>query len=190
MKGPDMFSKPDSERSRQTNNSVLDDAIEAIRNGDRNGMRHLYSECAQAVYAYALSILKKPHDAEDALHDCFLQIWEHADSYSSRGKPMAWILTITRNLCFSRLRGMERTDELPEDLAFSDAVEPEQRIVLETCLRKLDDRERQIVVLHAVGGLRHREIASLMKLPLGTVLSRYSRAIGKLREMLIEEGIQ
>lgn len=185
-----MFSVPGSERSGKVNNSALDDAIEAIRSGDKNGMLLLYSECAQAVYAYALSVLKKPHDAEDVLHDCFLQIWEHADSYSSRGKPMAWILTITRNLCYSRLRGQERIEELPEDLALPVTVEPEQRIVLEACLRKLDDGERQIVVLHAVGGLRHREIASLMKLPLGTVLSKYSRAIGKLREMLVKEGIR
>ena len=67
---------------------------------------------------------------------------------------------------------------------------PEDRLVLEQCLKALDDSERQIVILHAVGGMKHRETAELLGLPLATVLSKYSRAIKKLKSKLEKrEGI-
>jgi RNA polymerase sigma-70 factor (ECF subfamily) len=56
--------------------------------------------------------------------------------------------------------------------------------VLDACLGQLSDEERQIVVLHAVAGFRHREIAALLELPLPTVLSKYSRALKKLKALL------
>ena len=46
-----------------------------------------------AVYSFALSILKNTSDAEDALHDCFLDIYQAAEHYRPQGKPMAWIFT-------------------------------------------------------------------------------------------------
>ena len=51
-------------------------------------------------------------------------------------------------------------------------------------MRLLSDEERQVVMLHAVSGLRHREIATLLEQPLSTVLSRYHRALAKLRREL------
>ena len=56
-------------------------------------------------------------------------------------------------------------------------------------LFRSSEQEQQIVVLHAVSGFRHREIASLLSLPLSTVLSKYHRAIKKLQHYLREEGI-
>ena len=64
----------------------------------------------------------------------------------------------------------------------------EMGILLETCLKDLSDEERQIVVMHAVSGLKHREIADLLRIPLGTVLSKYRRAIKKLRTRLEQDG--
>ena len=67
---------------------------------------------------------------------------------------------------------------------------PEDRLVLEQCLKALDDSERQVVILHAVGGMKHRETAELLGLPLATVLSKYSRVIKKLKSKLEKrEGI-
>ena len=63
-------------------------------------------------------------------------------------------------------------------------------MVLEQCMKALDDSERQVVILHAVGGMKHRGTAELMGLPLATVLSKYSRAIKKLKSKLEKrEGI-
>lgn len=54
-------------------------------------------------------------------------------------------------------------------------------------MKQLTDQERQIVMLHAVAGFKHREIAELLELPLSTVLSKYRRALKKLRHSL-EKG--
>ena len=60
----------------------------------------------------------------------------------------------------------------------------EDRGVLRACLEQLSDQERQIVALHAVAGFKHREIAALLELPLSTVLSKYNRAIKRLKQYL------
>ena len=72
-------------------------------------------------------------------------------------------------------------------LADSPAVTHEDRLMLQAMLSALGDEERQIVTLHALTGLRHREIAALLGLPLPTVLSKYSRALKKLQQAWKEE---
>ena len=158
--------------------------IAAIAAGDREALAALYRETSKDVYGFALSILKNTHDAEDVLHDCFIAVFRAAEDYRPQGKPLAWILTITRNLCMQRLRERGRAAELPQqEQAFFDA-DPEDRAVLEACLQHLKEEERQILMLHAVSGFRHREIAALLDLPLATVLSKYHRAKKKLKSQL------
>ena len=85
-------------------------------------------------------------------------------------------------------------DTVPEDLEndarFSYISDPTDRLVLEAALKALGDEERQIVLLHAVSGLKHREIAADLGLPLSTVLSRYNRSLKKLQRFLTEEGVR
>lgn len=167
----------------------LDILLREIAAGDKAALEALYRQTNASVYGFALSILKNTHDAEDVLHDCYVTICTAAAGYRSHGKPMAWILTITRNLCLQKLREHRRRSDLPqEDLApFLESREdltPEDRLVLAACMEHLSDEERQIVVLHAVAGFKHREIAALMGLALPTVLSKYHRALKKLRQYL------
>ena len=91
-----------------------------------------------------------------------------------------------------RLRERGRTADIPpedwED-GYGHAADagPDDRLLLEHCMTRLSDEERQIVVLHAVAGFKHREIADIMDIPLPTVLSKYHRALRKLRTFL-EKG--
>lgn len=166
-------------------NSLLDDLLKSIQSGDRDALAALYHEVSSSVYSFSLSILKNVHDAEDVLQDCFIRIYQSADQYHSTGKPMAWIMTIAKNLCYMRLRQQSKTDSLPEQwdnlIAWNEEATTIDRVVLQQCMSRLTDEQRQIVVLHAVAGLKHREIAQLMDLALPTVLSKYHRAIQKLR---------
>ena len=159
--------------------AVLDGYLARIAAGEQDALADLYHKTRPAVYGFALSILKNEHDA-------YLQIWQAAGSYQGQGKPMAWILTITRNLALSRLRQQSRTEPLTmEDwqdrFADRETVSHEDRMALSALLAALEDTERQIVALHALSGLKHREIAEMMKMPLPTVLSKYHRAMKKLR---------
>ena len=173
----------------RTDSQYLDECIHTMAAGDSSGLEALYEKASSAVFGFALSILKNRQDAEDVLQDCFINAYGGAVGYNSHGKPMAWLLTIARNLCMQKLRERKRTSDIPEEdweryLESLERVTPEDKIVLEQCMKLLTDEERQIVVLHAVGGFKHREIAELTELPLPTVLSKYSRAIKKLRKHL------
>ncbi len=168
--------------------------IADIAAGDRAAVGALYEQTKTAVYGFALSILKNTADAEDVLQDTYVRVWSAAGGYRPMGKPMAWILTIARNLATSVLRDRSKTTDIPEEdwLASPAAEGPfeatEQRMVLNAAMYALSDEERQIVMLHAVTGLKHVEIARLLSLPLPTVLSKYSRAKKKLQNMLKEEN--
>lgn len=172
---------------------TLDNCIVQIAENNPEALTVLYHRTSASVYAFALSLLKNPHDAEDVLHDCYLRIHASAAAYRSFGKPMAWILTITKNLCRMKLRERNKTAETDEDTwatfpAADSLASEEDKMVLNACLNRLTDEERQIVVLHAVSGLKHREIAAVTDLPLPTVLSKYHRAIKKMKQIL-EEGV-
>lgn len=152
----------------------------------------LYKFTSDAVYGFALSVLKNTHDAEDVLQDCFLSIYNAAPSYRPDGKPMAWILTITKNLCYQKLRKNSRISDIPEEdweryLDSKEGISTEDKMIISACMNLLSDEERQIVILHAVAGFKHREIAHILDIHLSTVLSKYNRAIKKLRTEIEKE---
>ena len=159
--------------------------------GDGLAFKELYEQTSSAVYGFALSILRNKHDAEDVMHDAFIKAYTAAVTYKPMGKPMAWILTIVRNLCYSKIRAGTVCEDISEyeDFAISqDSVSQLDRIVLQEALQSLDFEERQIVILHALTGMKHKEIADILELPTGTVLSKYNRSIKKLRKELDEKG--
>ena len=156
---------------------------------DSHSLEELYHRTRTAVYGLVLSYLKHPQDAEDVTQDAFVRIWDTAASYRPQGKPMAWLLTVARNLALMRLRERGKTQELTDEEwsalpARAPDVTTEDRHVLRAALSLLSEQERQVVMLHAVTGLKHREIAQLLELPLATVLSKYRRALKKLNLLL------
>jgi len=173
-----------------TENEVLDKYIYRIAEGDKSSLGALYEDTKSAIYGFALSIVKNQADAEDILQDVYVQIYRGAKSYKSKGKPMAWMLTITRNLALMKIRAQNKAALLSDEELINvhnPSVTDEDRMVLQAILSDLNDEERHIVVLHSLTGLKHREIANLLEMPLSTVLSKYNRAIKKLKKILEEE---
>lgn len=170
---------------------ILDEnLILRMADGDRNAFTELYRQTSSAVYGFALSILKNKHDAEDVMHDAYIRAYTAAITYKPMGKPLSWILTIVRNLCMSKIRTGKVCEDISqyENLAGIDADDSIDRIVLKEALQILDLDERQIVILHALTGLKHREIAEIIDAPTGTVLSKYNRALKKMRKELEGKG--
>lgn len=166
----------------------IDEALfPRIAEGESGAFECLYLLCKDAVFSYTLSILRNTCDADDAVSDVFLKIRGAAHLYKPSGKPLAWIFTIARNVCLMKLRENKKYTELKDDSPekgldrISDA---EDRAVLEAAFKILSGDEIKIIILHAVSGMKHREIASLFGLPVSTVLSRYNRGIKKLRKEL------
>lgn len=167
----------------------LDRLLLAVAGGDREAFSCLYEATRGAVYAAALGILRDPQEAQDVTQDAFVRIWEASPGYRSQGSPMAWMLTVTRNLALMALRRESRKGELaPEEWeAIPTGEDPgaaEDRLILREALNVLDEEERQVILLHAVSGLKHREIAEVMGLPLSTVLSKYNRGLKKMKNQL------
>ena len=163
-----------------------------MKAGDQEAFRSLYELTAKSIYSYALSILKHPQDAEEVMQDTYLSAWNQVGQYKDEGKPMAWLLTIARNLCYMRLRRQkdhpqvsyeELEEETPGELCARIEMAPEKQILLEA-LSELSEEERKIVLLHDAGQMKHREIADYMSYPLSTVLSKYHRAMKKLQKVL------
>ena len=89
----------------------LDELIERIALRDETAFHKLYEETKSAVFNFAMSILKHPQDAEDVMQDTYLSVYHASASYNARGKPMAWIFTITRNHCMMKLRNQKTRQE-------------------------------------------------------------------------------
>ena len=131
------------------------------------------------------------HDAQDLTQDVYVQVWNCAEQYRPAGSPIGWLLTVCRNLCLMHLRREKKKAALSEEEwdaipAQACSLDADERILLLYALAALGDEERRIVLLHAVTGMKHREIAALLELPLPTVLSKYHRALKKMR--IIMEG--
>ncbi|MCI8268682.1 MAG: RNA polymerase sigma factor [Lachnospiraceae bacterium] len=172
-----------------------EELLNRVGTGDSEAFRQLYHNTDRTVYSFILSILKNPQDAEEVMQETYLKIWTSAASYHSQGKPLAWIFTIARNLCYMKFRDQKRQadmglDELNGEETGEVCLPLENladAMVLRSALEILKEDERQIVLLHASAGLKHREIAADLQMPLATVLSKYNRAIKKLKQYLREE---
>ena len=160
-----------------------------VAGGEREALAELYQRTRSAVYGLALSYLKNAHDAQDLTQDVYVQVWDCAEQYRPTGSPMGWLLAACRNLCLMRRRREERHAALSEEEwdaipAQECGLDADERALLQGALANLGDEERRVVLLHAVTGMKHREIAVLLELPLPTVLSKYHRALKKMRSIL------
>ena len=164
-----------------------------IAGGEREALAELYQRTRSAVYGLALSYLKNAQDAQDLTQDVYVQVWDCAAQYRPTGSPMGWLLTVCRSLCLMRLRREERHAALSEEEwdaipAQECGLDADERALLQGALAVLGEEERRIVLLHAVTGMKHREIAALLELPLPTVLSKYHRALKNL--LLVLESME
>ncbi len=175
-----------SEKSQLSRAEQIEEQIAGIANGNMDALSRLYELIKTDIYAYAISKLANKHDAEDITHDTFVLIYKHAKQYRAEGKPLAWIFTIELNLIRKLCNANKPSASLDEAIGeksnesdFTNQVVNSQ--FLREVLSKLDKEEREIISLHIVSGLKHREIAKLLDKPLSTVLSKYNRAIKKLQ---------
>lgn len=163
----------------------------------------LYQALAGRVQALALRILRDPAAAEEAVEDCFWQVWRQAARFDpERGCAEAWVLTLARSRALDayRARSREREDTVSLDLLQDEGFEPHEtdldadsadllaasrsHSALHQALGQLPAQARQLVALAFFRGLTHDEIAAQTGLPLGTVKSHIRRALATLKPLL------
>ncbi|MBC8585561.1 RNA polymerase sigma factor [Youxingia wuxianensis] len=182
---------PDRTRQLKIDETLLQKIGEA---DDPQAFEQLYLLTERAVYSYVLSIVKNPEDTLDIVQETYLKVRSAAHLYKPLGKPLAWIFTIAKNLSRNFLRQKNHsivTDDFlaVEEDEFHYVTDRTDRMILEAALDILEEEDRQILLLHAVSGLRHREIAASLGVPLSTALSRYHRALKKLKIYLLGQGV-
>lgn len=169
-------------------NKQIEKLIKSVSEGDTEALGELYGLIKTDVYAYSLSRTGNRYDAEDITEETFLKIHRYSARYVPCGKPLAWVFTIAGNL-------MKRNFELSSRSVGLESVENKSgtdfensvcdNAFLQQLFALLDSEEREILTLKVISGFRHREIAKLLQKPLSTVLSRYNRAIKKLKRLEI-----
>ena len=188
-----MYSSKAPKKEYKKNNSLLEKYIEGMSNRDKDSLIEFYEATKKDVYGFILSIIKNKEDAEDIFQEVYIKVYENAYIYQSQGKPLAWTLTIAKNLCYMKLRGKKETVDIHDMYYLSNddntSEKVENKLILKTIFNSISDEDRNIIILHVISGLKHREIAKMLSLPLSTVLSKYNRAIRKLKKMLKEDMI-
>lgn len=184
----DNHKKPKDENYKKIN--IDETLFKRIGANDMEALEELYYLTERTLYAYILSIVKNHDETLDLMQDTYVKIMSSAHLYKPMGKPLAWMFTIARNLYISKTRKEKRAinmeaNEIADDLSFSYVTDSEDKIVLETALNILSEDERQIILLYAVSGFKHREIADSLGLKLSTTLSKYNRALKKIKKTFI-----
>ena len=162
-----------------------------LQNGDIGGLQSVYEQTKRSVFFTAFSVLRNKHAAEDVMQETYIRVKNNCLSYKAGTNAGAWIAVIAKNLALKAYNAQKQLRPLDEaaEYILDDLTETAigDREVLRSALKLLDLKERQIVVLYAVSGFRHREIAGIMELPLGTELWLYNKALKVLRTALSED---
>lgn len=147
-------------------------------------------ETIPALRRYAWAMLRNESDADDLVQDCLLRAIDRIDTFRTDGELRPWLFTIMHNLYVSRWRRKRHHAQVMADDAEADlAVSPSQPASMELrdVLRGLDtlpDDQRQVLLLAAVEGFHYDEVARMLGVPTGTVMSRLSRARDRLRDFI------
>lgn len=170
--------------------------IQRMAAKDADALDAFYLRYHRVTFSLVLRIVGNRPDAEDVLTDVFWQVWQQSSRYDvSRGKPLAWLLTIARTRAIDSLRSSSRhqakTDELEAGNDPSSPVkEPDSFVLADTrravqgALASLPEQQKIALEMAYFQGMSHTEIASALGQPLGTVKDRIRTGMAHLRKTL------
>jgi RNA polymerase sigma-70 factor (ECF subfamily) len=168
---------------------------DAGENLSQPGFEQVFLPHLDAAYNLARWLLRNDQDAEDAVQEAYLRAHKAYDRFRG-GDGKAWLMTILRNVCYTmikKLRSHEAPEPFDEEIhQASDGLDAHEAFqkkanaeTLHGALEKLPAEFREIIVLHDLEGLAYKEIATVVGIPIGTVMSRLARARGRLRTEII-----
>jgi RNA polymerase sigma-70 factor, ECF subfamily len=174
---------------------ILSDALVRTGNGDRAAFELLYRKTSAKLFGVCLRIFTDRSEAEEALQDAYINIWNRAAQFErGRASPISWLVIVTRNRAIDRLRakgkvrfaGIEEADFIadPAPLADAQMIEDDAKNDLNGCIDTLDKQDAVFIRSAFMNGVTYANLADHENLPLGTVKSRIRRALIKLRTCL------
>jgi RNA polymerase sigma-70 factor, ECF subfamily len=181
-----------------THHGDLEQLAHHCQQGDLSAFSELFQRQQMAVYRLALAILRHEKEAEDAVQETFLRVFEQIGRYRHEAAFSTWLTAVTVNVCRDRLRRQKVRRALSLDwlrgragstgTGVDDLVaDRQQRATLWTQVDQLDEKYRLPIILHYHQGLPCQEIATILNLPTSTIYSRLNDARQWLRQQLKEE---
>lgn len=161
------------------------EALQQLQTGDRAALETLYRHFSTPIYTVILRMTGDTALSEDILQEFFVKLYTNPPQIIP-AKPRAYLFRMAHNLTIDHLRTARQAADLA-DYAHTipaPAADLAEKLDLERAMTTLTPEDRALVTLHVNGGLKFREAAEVIGLPLGTVLWRYRRAIDRLRELL------
>ncbi|HTS17480.1 MAG TPA: sigma-70 family RNA polymerase sigma factor [Verrucomicrobiae bacterium] len=175
--------------------------LRAVAARDKDALQQLYTRHSAVLFALALKVLSDRAEAEDVLQEAFVQVWKTAGSFDEgRGKPIGWLIMLTRSRAIDRLRSRKTRTRVVESMANeappgaesttpSDAAAAsETQQTVRDALKTLPAEQRTPIEMAYFGGLTQFEIAQQLSQPLGTVKTRMRNGMMRLREQLGSDG--
>ena len=153
----------------------------SIQNGDKKALDKLYIATKNGVFTFLYSYFNNYMDTEDAMQEVYLKIIRGINSYKPGTNGIAWILQIAKNHALNIIKSNKDVSYIEND------VKDEKQdisIILKVMKEVLTEDEYRIVTLHTLWNVKHKDIAKEENVPVGTITSKYKRAIEKVRENL------
>jgi RNA polymerase sigma factor (sigma-70 family) len=161
--------------------------VKKAKQGDKDALVELIMDQKSDFYKLAYVYMKNSEDAMDAMEDMIVILYENIHRLKKEEAFYSWSKTILVNCCKSVLRKRRHTEEVDdfsEETSEKDIRQKEDQIVLERCLSQLDEKHQDVIRLRYFLDLDYKSIADIVKVPLGTVKSRISIGLKKLKESL------
>ena len=190
------FSAPAVEQGALSDEALM----QAIAHGNPAALSTLYDRYASILKALTIRVVHDEAEADDLLQEVFMQVWQQAKNYSSdKGKPLGWIVTLTRRRAIDRLRKRQAycrakdrfevtTDRQPESWVHNriedDIHLEDMRAFLKVKIDALPPFQRQAIEMAFFKGMSQREIALATATPLGTIKTRLELGLRKLSESI------
>jgi RNA polymerase sigma factor (sigma-70 family) len=145
--------------------------------------------CIPSLRRYASALLRDHQEVDDLVHDCLVLALDRLHTLRQDGQLRAWLFTILHNLFVSqvrraKVRGTAVPIDAADEVVFDRCAKQDDYMHahdLMRALRRLPEEQRSVLLLVAVEDLSYAEVARVMRVPIGTVMSRLSRAREKLR---------
>ena len=159
--------------------------VARCRTGDHEAWRELVDRFSRYVYAIAVQAFKLPeHDAEDVFQEVFTRAYEHLHKLRDDDAIRPWLAQLTRRLCIDRLRA-GATEQLEDDVEIADVDDTigkiDEALAVHEAMAALPDNCREILDRFFARDESYRTISDALDLPSGTIASRISRCLTKLR---------